>query len=87
MSLWKVSDLGARDLMTAYYTRSQEGDGRKHLPQVQLVMLHGQLKNDVSVGKRGTTDTAGNANGKDYRHPYYWAAFIQSRDWRNMDGR
>jgi CHAT domain-containing protein len=88
MSLWKVSDTGTRDLMTDYYTRLQRGEGRAEaLRQVQLTMLRGQLKPTSRSGKRGTTDTLANANAKDYRHPYYWAAFIQSGDWRNMDGK
>jgi CHAT domain-containing protein/Tfp pilus assembly protein PilF len=74
MSLWKVSDAGTRDLMTAYYTRLQAGEGRTEaLRQVQLAMLRGELK--------PTQD------GADYRHPYYWAAFIPSGDWRSMDGK
>jgi CHAT domain-containing protein len=24
---------------------------------------------------------------KDRQHPFYWAGFIQSGDWRNLDGR
>lgn len=74
MSLWKVSDAATRDLMTAYYTRLQAGEGRTEaLRQVQLAMLRGELK--------PTQD------GADYRHPYYWAAFIPSGDWRSMDGK
>lgn len=74
MSLWKISDVGTRDLMTSYYTRLQAGEGRTEaLRQMQLAMLRGELKS--------TQD------GTDYRHPYYWAAFISSGDWRNMDGK
>jgi CHAT domain-containing protein len=25
--------------------------------------------------------------GKDFSHPYFWAGFIQSGDWKNLDGR
>jgi CHAT domain-containing protein len=24
---------------------------------------------------------------KDYSHPYYWACFIQSGEWANLDGK
>jgi len=24
---------------------------------------------------------------KDRQHPYYWASFIQSGDWTNLDGK
>lgn len=81
MSLWKVSDTGTRDLMTAYYTRLKQGEGRgEALRQVQLMMLRGQLKVSTNCGKRGTIDTHESTATKDYRHPYYWAAFIQSGD-------
>jgi tetratricopeptide (TPR) repeat protein/CHAT domain-containing protein len=89
MSLWKVSDGGTRDLMTAYYRRLQAGEGRTEaLRQVQLAMLRGQLK-AATTGKGGQQeedDRIGEAP-KDYRHPYYWAAFIPSGDWRNMQGK
>jgi CHAT domain-containing protein/tetratricopeptide (TPR) repeat protein len=88
MSLWKVSDAGTRDLMTAYYTRLQKGEGRAEaLRQVQLAMLHGRLLPVADSGKRETSDTGKAFAAKDYRHPYYWAAFIQSGDWRSMDGK
>ena len=87
MSLWKVSDSGTRHLMTAYYTRLQKGEGRSEaLRQVQLAMLQGKLTSATAPqsGKRGTTDTEASAQPKNYRRPYYWAAFIQSGDWRSM---
>jgi CHAT domain-containing protein len=88
MSLWKVSDDGTRDLMTASYTRLQKGEGRSEaLRQVKLAMLHGQLKATASDRNRGTIDTGEKLATKDYRHPYFWAAFIQSGDWRSLDGK
>lgn len=87
MSLWRVSDAGTRDLMVAYYMRLQAGEGRTEaLRQVQLAMLRGQFSTASSGDKRETSDTLGDAP-KDYRHPYYWASFIPSGDWRNMDGK
>lgn len=89
MSLWKVSDAGTRDLMIAYYLRLQAGEGRTEaLRQVQLGMLRGQIQPaTINSVKRQTSDTDENTAAKDYRHPYYWAAFIPSGDWRNMDGK
>jgi CHAT domain-containing protein/Tfp pilus assembly protein PilF len=87
MSLWKVSDAATRDLMTAYYTRLHKGEGRAEaLRQVQLDMLRSQKPSAVGDRKRETSDTGGAAVAKDYRHPYYWASFIQSGDWRNLAG-
>jgi CHAT domain-containing protein/lipopolysaccharide biosynthesis regulator YciM len=88
MSLWKVSDFGTRDLMVAYYNRLKKGEGRAEaLRQVQLMMLRGQLKPTLGSRKRGTTDTGEKFAPKDYQHPYYWAAFIQSGDWRIMESK
>ncbi|HYO90880.1 MAG TPA: CHAT domain-containing protein, partial [Pyrinomonadaceae bacterium] len=88
MSLWKVSDGATRDLMTAYYTRLHKGEGRAEaLRQVQLDMLRSQKPSAVGDRKRETSDTGNAPAAKDYRHPYYWAAFIQSGDWRSIDGK
>jgi CHAT domain-containing protein/Tfp pilus assembly protein PilF len=89
MSLWKVADGGTRDLMTAYYRRLQKGEGRTEaLRQVQLSMLRGQLR-AATAGKGGQQEDDDTLSGapKDYRHPYYWASFIPSGDWRNMQGK
>jgi CHAT domain-containing protein len=66
MSLWPVSDLVTRELMTGYYKGLKQGLGRgEALRQVQLKML-----------KR-----------KSRAHPFYWASFIQSGEWANLDGK
>ncbi|MBO0720824.1 MAG: tetratricopeptide repeat protein [Blastocatellia bacterium] len=66
MSLWPVTDEGAREFMTEYYKALQRGEGRgEGLRQVQLRMLH----------------------SKERRHPFYWAAFIQSGEWANLAGK
>jgi CHAT domain-containing protein/Tfp pilus assembly protein PilF len=66
MSLWPVSDLGARDLMIEYYKALERGEGRGDgLRHVQLEML----------------------KNKGRRHPFYWASFIQSGEWANLEGK
>jgi CHAT domain-containing protein/Tfp pilus assembly protein PilF len=76
MSLWQVSDTATRDLMIGYYTRLQAGAGRiAAMHQVQLDML------------RGTIMAKGSDAKTDWRHPYYWAAFIASGAWTTLDGK
>jgi CHAT domain-containing protein/Tfp pilus assembly protein PilF len=66
MSLWPVSDEGAKELMIEYYRALRQGEGRcEGLRQVQLRMLRSKYR----------------------RHPFYWAAFIQSGEWANLEGK
>jgi CHAT domain-containing protein/Tfp pilus assembly protein PilF len=66
MSLWPVSDRGARDLMIEYYKALERGEGRGDgLRRVQLEML----------------------KSKGRQHPFYWASFIQSGEWANLEGK
>lgn len=65
MSLWQVSDVVTRELMTNYYKNLKNGSGRgASLRQAQLEMLKNPNR----------------------RHPFYWASFIQSGEWANLDG-
>lgn len=76
MSLWQVSDEATRDLMIAYYTRLQASAGRiAAMREVQLAMLRSTV-----LAKSG--DAKNN-----WRHPYYWAAFIPSGAWTTLDGK
>jgi CHAT domain-containing protein/Tfp pilus assembly protein PilF len=82
MSLWQVSDVVTRDLMVAYYKRLEAGEGRTEaLRAVQLEMMRsgGRVASgenrDLGLSKTGTADRG---------HPFFWAAFIQSGDWRSM---
>ena len=95
MSLWQVSDAATRDLMVAYYKLLQAGASRTEaLRQVQLTMLHGE---DVDGGRQPqamnadasprATDPPGASSKTRHHHPFYWAAFIPSGAWTNLDGR
>jgi len=64
ISLWKVSDSGTKDLMSAYYQKLLTGEGRSEaLQKTQLELLQ----------------------TSEYRHPYYWAAFIFSGNWKSLE--
>jgi CHAT domain-containing protein len=66
MSLWPVSDMVTRELMTNYYKNLKAGMGRgEALRQVKLAMI-----------KRPTR-----------KHPFYWASFIHSGEWANLEGK
>jgi CHAT domain-containing protein len=83
MSLWQVSDEATKDLTVSYYKRLLAGEGRTEaLRQVQLEMLTGG-SHDVGEPGRGLTLQSGGVAS--FSHPYFWAAFIQSGDWRSMN--
>lgn len=94
MSLWPVSDFATRDLMTGYYRALRQGVGRTEaLRRVQIGMLKskagaagGGRRLLVTKGRQGETAEAPKRK-KNYRHPYYWASFIQSGEWGNLDGK
>ena len=82
MSLWPVSDNATRDLMVEYYERLQTGEGRgESLRQVQLNMLKGEGVRGVKPLHDGKAAFTGRS------HPYYWASFIQSGEWANLEGK
>ena len=98
MSLWQVSDAATRDLMAEYYKRLEAGEGRTEaLRQVQIAMIRSKasgqsaLDSEKPASKSSTQRGVGLAkdNGKavpqDLSHPFYWAAFIQSGEWRSLD--
>ncbi len=81
MSLWQVDDAATRDLMVAYYRRLRAGEGRTEaLRQVQLQMIRAAKKTEA--GRQRSLSAADPAAASDRSHPFYWAAFIQSGDWR-----
>jgi CHAT domain-containing protein/Tfp pilus assembly protein PilF len=87
MSLWQVSDVATSELMADYYKRLQAGEGRSEaLRQVQLAMIKGGAQSTASDRQRGIGIEPRKAL-QDRSHPFYWASFIQSGDWRSLAGK
>jgi CHAT domain-containing protein len=89
MSLWPVSDKATRDLIIEYYKKLLSGKGRSEaLREAQLYMLTGS--ESAPDGGRQTKNRE-SARRKDagrktrYTHPFYWACFIQSGEWRSIE--
>lgn len=69
-TLWEVQDEGTARLMQAFYAARGEQRQRtkaQALRAAQLAMIRGELR-----------DGAGRL---DFRHPYYWAAFVLMGNW------
>jgi CHAT domain-containing protein len=90
MSLWPVSDKATRDLMIEYYKGLLSGRGRSQaLRATQLRMLAGGMRASDGSDRKLIQSARRTATGrtKDYSHPFYWACFIQSGEWANLDGK
>lgn len=71
VSLWKVNDEVTRDLMVKYYDRLLSGKQGRS-EALRLV------QREMIASKGKSTDLS---------HPYFWASFIQSGDWKNLERR
>lgn len=91
MSLWQVSDTATRDLMAEYYKRLLAGGGRSEaLRQAQLRMLDNKVSEQAGSSRilvnKGTQPKPSRkrASARDRSHPYYWASFVTSGNWKPL---
>jgi CHAT domain-containing protein/predicted DNA-binding protein YlxM (UPF0122 family) len=77
-SLWKVYDTSTGALMADFYKRWASGGGNvtkvEALRQAQLDLLEGRIKPAL--------DFADPSAPTSFAHPYYWAPFILTGNWR-----
>ena len=70
LSLWKVDDDATRAFMVRYYTLLKEGKGRGEA----LVQVQREFRTDPAY------------KAKNWDHPYYWAAWQLTGDWKPIKG-
>jgi CHAT domain-containing protein len=52
-----------------------------------MVGYYKNLKNGMGRGEALRQVQLAMIKNRDRRHPYYWASFIQSGEWANLDGK
>lgn len=78
LTLWAVNDNVTKNIMAAYYEQLRNGKTRsKAMRDIQLELLNGKENNKLQVNKSKKKLLA-------YSHPYYWASFILSGEWKSL---
>lgn len=88
-TLWSVDDISTAAFMQRFYRGRRANNATKveALQAAQLAMIRGKITPTSALtalarGKqRGTVEGSAPASA-DYSHPYYWAPFVLSGNWR-----
>lgn len=84
-SLWEVEDNSTGILMADFYRRWAGGLGTvmkvEALRQAQLDLLTGNVAPELTAGERGFSLAKPSA-GVPFAHPYYWAPFVLTGNWK-----
>ncbi len=72
ISLWQVEDNGTKDLMKDYYQRLLDSTTKTGRSEALRQTQLKMLRGEMIQGEK-------------YQHPYYWAAFIPSGEWKSME--
>lgn len=99
-SLWAVDDIFTSKLMSIFYKLLSSGEKRSEaLRKTQLYFLeldkplvkengNERVVNGLSKNRRVTKKSKDEkSTEQSYSHPYYWAGFIQSGEWANLNGK
>ena len=89
-SLWEVDDASTGALMADFYKRWAEGSGKvtkvEALRVAQLDLLKGKAVPQSGTNGRGfsavASDPSKQLSPAGYSHPYYWAPFVLTGNWR-----
>ncbi len=87
-TLWDVNDASTSRLMSDFYARwlhhPEEGKAQA-LRKAQLALLQGSTAAGSTTARRGVQperEPVSDAHGGNYSHPYYWAPFVLTGNYR-----